>query len=74
MMTVVVVGTPFVESLFPFISSFFSYLLSLKKKSHQSKAWRCRKHGLALIIPGATELTNCIKCKEIQNNLKMTTH
>lgn len=32
MMTVVVVGTPFVESLFPFISSFFRYLLSLKKK------------------------------------------
>ena len=53
--------------------SFFSYLWSLKKKkkkkSHQSKTWVC---GLALVIPGDTEFTNCLKGKGIQNNSKMT--
>lgn len=28
-------------------------------------------HGLASVIPGATELTNCLESKGIKNNLKV---
>lgn len=63
-----IVYTPFVESLFPFISFFFfSYVLCFKKKS---TAWRSRKCDLALVILGATELINDLKSKGIQNNPK----